>query len=276
MPSPITRVRHDFPHLFLGSMMAGLRSAGHVLILGGTAEARWLAGELAGYPGLRVTTSLAGRVAEPRLPAGEVRTGGFGGVDGLTRWLRVQGVDALVDATHPFAEAMSFNAARAAEAAGVALVALRRPGWVAGPGDRWVSVASLTAAAARLPCLGTRVFLSVGRQGLAAFAGLTELWFLVRTVDPPAPPMPPKTHVILGRGPYAVEREMALLGEHGIDVVVTKDSGGEASAAKLVAARELGVPVVIIRRPPALHGVAVVADVAGALGWLSRRLGWCA
>jgi precorrin-6A/cobalt-precorrin-6A reductase len=246
--------------------------AGHVLILGGTAEARWLAGELAGYPGLRVTTSLAGRVAEPRLPAGEVRTGGFGGVDGLTRWLRAQGVDALVDATHPFAEAMSLNAARAAEEAGVALVALRRPGWEAGPGDRWVPVASLAAAAARLPSLGTRVFLSIGRQGLAAFAGLAELWFLVRTVDPPAPPLPPRVRVILDRGPYAVEREMALLQEHGIDVLVTKNSGGESSAAKLVAARELGLPVVMVRRPPAPHGVLVVPDAAGALVWLSRRL----
>lgn len=157
----------------------------HVLILGGTTEAGQLAAELTARPGLRVTTSLAGRVARPRLPAGEVRIGGFGGVEAMTDWLSGQRVDAVVDATHPFAAAISANAARAARAAGVPLTVLRRPGWQAVPGDRWHSVATLAEAAALLPSLGRRVFLTTGRLGLAAFADLGQLHFLVRSVEPP-------------------------------------------------------------------------------------------
>lgn len=140
----------------------------HILILGGTTEARALAGLLHGE--VRVTSSLAGRVANPRLPEGEVRIGGFGGVDGLVEWIGGHAVDAVIDATHPFAERISFNAARAAATAHVPLLALRRPGWVPEEGDRWVSVPSLEAAAEALDDLGERVFLTTGRMGLAAFA----------------------------------------------------------------------------------------------------------
>ncbi|MEU4685728.1 cobalt-precorrin-6A reductase [Streptomyces xinghaiensis] len=245
----------------------------HVLILGGTGEARRLAGELATDPGLRVTSSLAGRVARPRLPAGEVRVGGFGGPEGLARWLREHRVDALIDATHPFAGTISRNAARAAAETRVPLLALRRPGWTAGPGDDWHPAASLEEAAALLPALGERVFLTTGRMGLAAFAGLTGLWFLVRSVDAPEPPFPPRTEVLLARGPFTVEGETELLRRYGIDVLVTKDSGAGATAAKLTAARRAGLPVVVVRRPEMPAGVPAVAGVAGAVAWLRDRTG---
>ncbi|MFG2358915.1 cobalt-precorrin-6A reductase [Streptomyces sp. NPDC048521] len=237
----------------------------HVLILGGTAEARRLAADLAARPGVRVTTSLAGRVARPGAVAGGVRIGGFGGAEGLADWLRRHQVDALVDATHPFAESITAHAARAAAATGVLAVVLRRPGWRAGPDDDWHPVPSLAEAAEVLPGLGRRVFLTTGRLGLAAFAHLTDLHFLVRSVDPPEPPLPPDTEVVLARGPFALADETELLRAHRIDVLVTKDSGGEATAAKLTAARDLGLPVVVVRRPGLPAGVTVVPDAAGVL-----------
>ncbi|WP_042399331.1 cobalt-precorrin-6A reductase [Streptacidiphilus carbonis] len=244
----------------------------HVLILGGTAQARQLAEELADDPSLTVTSSLAGRVAEPLLPAGQVRTGGFGGADGLADWLRGHRVAALVDATHPFAAAISANAAAAAAATAVPLLALRRPGWTAGPGDRWHPVDSLEAAAELLPSLGAdrRVFLSTGRGGLAAFAGLPQQ-FLLRSVDPPGPPLPTAVEVLLDRGPFTLGGERELLREHRIDILVTRDSGGAATAPKLTAAREAGIPVVVVRRPAPPPGVPVVADTAAARVWLRGR-----
>ncbi|MEV4871277.1 cobalt-precorrin-6A reductase [Streptomyces syringium] len=244
----------------------------HVLILGGTTEARRLAAELAADPALRVTSSLAGRVAAPRLPAGQVRIGGFGGPEGLARWLREQQVDALIDATHPFAGTISCNAARAAADVHVPLLALRRPGWVAGPGDDWHPVGSLAEAADAIPALGKRAFLTTGRMGLAAFAHLEDMWFLVRSVDAPEPPVPARMEVLLARGPFTVEGEAELLRRHRVDVLVTKDSGAAATAAKLVAARQAGIPVVIVRRPPAPAGVPVAADPAEAVRWLRASL----
>lgn len=240
----------------------------HVLILGGTTEARRLAAALAADPALRVTSSLAGRVTEPRLPAGEVRIGGFGGTEALGRWLAENGVDALIDATHPFAGTISFHAADAAASARVPLLALRRPGWVAGPDDRWHPADSLAGAAALLPGLGRRIFLTTGRLGLAAFAGTTGLWFLVRSVDAPEPPLPEHSEVLLDRGPFTLEGETELLRRHRIDVLVTKDSGGPATAAKLTAAREAGIPVVVVRRPPVPDGVPVAATPEEAAAWL--------
>jgi precorrin-6A/cobalt-precorrin-6A reductase len=241
----------------------------HVLLLGGTTEARELAAALVARPGVRVTSSLAGRVSRPGALEGDVRIGGFGGADGLAVWLREQGVDAVVDATHPFAAGITANAARAATATGRPLVVLRRPGWQPRPGDRWHTVASLEEAADVLPGLGRRAFLTTGRLGLAAFARLTALHFVVRSVEPPEPPMPPDVELVLARGPFTVTDELALLREHRVDVVVTKDSGGAATGAKLTAARELGLPVVVVRRPPLPEGVASVPDVAGVL----ERLG---
>ncbi|MDX3615007.1 cobalt-precorrin-6A reductase [Streptomyces europaeiscabiei] len=244
----------------------------HVLILGGTTEARRLAELLHGTPGLRLTSSLAGRVASPRLPPGEVRVGGFGGAEGLAAWLREHGVDALIDATHPFAGTMSFHAARAAASTHVPLLALRRPGWVPADGDDWHDVGSLEEAARLLPTLGRRVFLTTGRMGLAAFAALDDLWFLVRSVDPPEAPHPARMEVLLDRGPFTLDGERELLRRHRVDVVVTKDSGGAATAPKLTAAREAGAPVVVVRRPPVPEGVTVVTAPETAAHWVERRL----
>ncbi|GAA1376363.1 cobalt-precorrin-6A reductase [Streptomyces beijiangensis] len=247
----------------------------HVLVLGGTTEARRLAALLvAELPaGARVTSSLAGRVAAPALPPGEVRIGGFGGSDGLAAWLRTHQVDALIDATHPFAGTISFNAAAAAAAAHVPLLVLRRPGWTPGDGDDWHPVGSLEEAARTLPALGRRVFLTTGRTGLAAFAGLDELWFLMRSVDAPEPPHPARMEVLLERGPFTLAGERELLRRHRIDVVVTKDSGGAATAPKLAAAREAGIPVVVVRRPPVPEGVAVVGTPDLAFARLQDLLG---
>ncbi|WNI23937.1 cobalt-precorrin-6A reductase [Streptomyces sp. ITFR-16] len=247
----------------------------HVLVLGGTAEARRLAGLLvAELPeGARVTSSLAGRVAGPAPLPGEVRVGGFGGADGLAAWLRTHQVDALIDATHPFAGTISFHAAAAAAAAHVPLLALRRPGWVPGEGDDWHPAASLEEAAAMLSGLGGRVFLTTGRTGLAAFAGLDALWFLVRSVEPPQPPSPVRMEVLIDRGPFTLEGERALIRRHRLDVLVTKDSGGAATAPKLAAAREARIPVVVVRRPPVPDGVAVAGTPEEAVTLLRARLG---
>ncbi|KDN81583.1 cobalt-precorrin-6A reductase [Kitasatospora cheerisanensis] len=240
----------------------------HVLILGGTSEARRLADVLVADPALRVTSSLAGRVAQPRLPAGEVRIGGFGGPAGLAAWLRAHRVDALIDATHPFAETMSRNAAAAVADTGTPLLALRRPSWAPQDGDRWHPVPSLAAAADALPALGRRVFLTTGRQGIASFAHLDGLWFLARSVEPPVPPMPSAVEVLLERGPFTLDGERELLRAHRIEVLVTKDSGSAATAPKLTAARELGLPVVVVQRPAAPQGVRTAPDVAGAVNWV--------
>lgn len=235
-----------------------------MLVLGGTGEARALAARLAREPGIEAISSLAGRVREPNLPEGEVRIGGFGGADGLADWLRGHGIDAVIDATHPFARAMTGNAVAACETAGVPMLVLRRPGWEPEPG--WHLVDSPEAAAAALPALGERIFLSTGRQGVHHFAHL-DLEFLVRAVDPPEPPLPQRCEVLLARGPFSYDAESALLRGHRIDVLVTKNSGGRMTRAKLDAARDLGVAVVLVRRPPE-PDVPAVAEVEDALNWL--------
>ncbi len=242
----------------------------HVLILGGTTEGRRLAAELAADPTVRVTSSLAGRVAEPRLPAGEVRVGGFGGAAGLADWLRSQHVHTLIDATHPFAQVISRNAAEAAAAVHIPLLALRRPSWVPVDGDRWHPVGSLAEAAGALPGLGRRALLTTGRLGLAAFADVRGVHLVARSVEPPDPPFPPDLLILLDRGPFHLDGEREVFREHRIDVLVTKDSGGTATSPKLTVARELGLPVVIVRRPEPPAGVPVVPDVAAAVEWLRQ------
>jgi precorrin-6A/cobalt-precorrin-6A reductase len=243
---------------------------GRVLILGGTGEARRLATALVDR-GVDVLSSLAGRVADPLLPPGEVRIGGFGGATGLTAWLQAHPVHSLVDATHPFAATMTASATEAAQATGVPLLRLQRPGWAAQPGDDWRWVDSLGEAAAAVAGFDA-VFLTTGRLGLGTFAGLGGRC-LVRSVDPPTPPLPERTTVVRARGPFTVEEELALMREHGIRVVVTKDSGGSMTAAKLTAARELGLPVVLVRRPPVPPGVPTVATVDEALAWVAAQAG---
>jgi precorrin-6A/cobalt-precorrin-6A reductase len=242
-----------------------------VLLLGGTGEARELAAVLAADPGTAVTTALAGRTAAPARPAGDVRVGGFGGAAGLAGWLREHRTDVLVDATHPFAARISAHAAAAAAACGVPLLALRRPGWTDQPGDRWLRVPDAAAAAARLPGLGRRVFLTTGRGDLAAFAGCRDLWFLLRAVEPPPALRPAACRVLLDRGPFTLDGERALLREHRIEVLVTRDSGGPSTAAKLLAARELGLPVLLLDRPPGPAGLPVVGSVAAAAEWVLSR-----
>jgi precorrin-6A/cobalt-precorrin-6A reductase len=241
-----------------------------VLILGGTGEARRLASALVDE-GADVVSSLAGRVVDPLLPPGEVRVGGFGGAAGLAVWLRAHPVQSLVDATHPFAATMTASAATAAAETGVPLLRLQRPGWSAQPGDDWRWVDSLAEAAVTVAGFDS-VFLTTGRLGLADFAGLTGRC-VVRSVDPPSPPLPERTTVLLARGPFTVPDELALMREHGIDVVVTKDSGGSMTAAKLTAAHELGIPVVLVRRPPVPPGVPTVATVEEALAWVLSQAG---
>jgi precorrin-6A/cobalt-precorrin-6A reductase len=241
---------------------------GQVLVLGGTGEARRLAAALVAV-GVDVLSSLAGRVADPVLPEGDVRIGGFGGPDGLTAWLAEHRPRAVVDATHPFAARITRSAAAAAAARGVPLLRLQRPGWTPEPGDDWRFVDSLARAAEAVA--GHRsVFLTTGRQGVRAFAELPG-HVLVRSVDPPDEPLPPGATLLLDRGPFSVADELALMREHAVDVVVTKDSGGQMTAAKLTAARELGVPVVLVRRPPLPDGVPTVATVAEALAWVTSR-----
>lgn len=235
-----------------------------VLLLGGTAEARELAATLTAE-GVAVISSLAGRVSRPRLPDGAVRIGGFGGPNAMAAWLREHGIGAVVDATHPFAERISESAVVAAEQARVPLLRLQRPGWTEHDGDRWTWVDDLPAAATAVPDLGRRVLLTTGRQGLAAFADV-DAWFLIRCVDPPDDPLPVEHELLLDRGPYSLDGELALIDRHRIELVVTKDSGGPHTAAKLEAARSRQLPVIVVRRPPR-PDVTMVDTVAAALAW---------
>ncbi|HEY0935632.1 MAG TPA: cobalt-precorrin-6A reductase [Trebonia sp.] len=237
-----------------------------ILILGGTGEARQLAAELVAA-GTDVVSSLAGRVRQPRLPEGRVRVGGFGGAAGLAAYLREERITHLIDATHPFAETITANAARAAADAGLPRLVLRRPGWDASPS--WTVVPDIRAAAAAVgDWPGEAVFLTTGRRDLGVFAADTRHQFLVRAVDPPDGPVPPRMTLLLGRGPYTVAGESALIAEHRIGLLVTKDSGGPMTAAKLAAAGSLGVPVVVVRRPPLPPGSTVAATVPATLRWL--------
>ena len=237
-----------------------------VLVLGGTSEARALAAALV-ERGVPVVSSLAGRVANPRLPVGEVRIGGFGGPEGLATWLTENRASAVVDATHPFAQFIGNSAVTGAKLAGVPMIRLQRPGWQPEPGDDWHWADSLDQAAEMLPALGERVFLTSGRQGLSAFAPLGALWFLIRCVDPPRPPLPARFEVLLDRGPYLPGAETELMRTHRIDVLVTKDSGGTMTSAKLAAARALGLPVVVVHRPRRLEAQAV-DTVEAAARWV--------
>ncbi|MCP8939826.1 cobalt-precorrin-6A reductase [Alsobacter sp. SYSU M60028] len=242
-----------------------------VLVLGGTTEATALARALAGRVEFAPTLSLAGRTDRPAAQPIPARVGGFGGVAGLADYLRSEGIEAVVDATHPFAARMSEHAAQACREAGVPLVALTRPPWTPGPGDRWIDVPDMAGAVDALGEVPRTVFLTVGRLSLPAFAARPEHTYVVRTIDEPGEgPLPPRVRLIRARGPFAEEDEVALMRREGVDIVVSKNSGGEATSAKLAAARRLGLPVVMVRRPPRpetkqAHGVAE------ALGFLERH-----
>ena len=243
-----------------------------ILVLGGTAEARELAA-LLDRAGVRFMSSLAGRVAQPRLPVGAVHVGGFGGVSGLRSFLMEYRVTAVVDATHPFAQGMTANAVSACTTDHVPLLRLERPGWADAPGaDTWEWVDDHDAAAAAAARLGEHPFLTVGRQSLDHFIGpLAEHRTLVRAVDEPAIDLPEPWTLILSRGPYLLDHERALFDEHDIDVVVTKDSGGTYTWSKMQVAAERGASVVIVRRGRGPVGVEVVSDPQAAADWAAAQ-----
>ena len=238
-----------------------------ILLLGGTSEARSLAARL--HPGVTVISSLAGRVPDPALPVGQVRIGGFGGVDGLRRWLLDERVDAVVDATHPYAATMTAHAAAACAQLRLPHLLLARPAWPTGDA---IVVGSDVEAAERVAANGfSRVFLTTGRSGAAAFKDV-DAWFLIRAVtQPDAEDLPARHQVVLSRGPYRYDDELALLREHRIDALVTKNSGGAMTRPKLDAAAELGIAVVMVDRPPLPDGVRTVASVGEAADWVSGR-----
>ncbi|WP_414576640.1 cobalt-precorrin-6A reductase [Anabaena sp. CCY 9402-a] len=244
-----------------------------VLILGGTGDAAELTARVAKIPGIEAIASLAGRTREPSVPEGNVRIGGFGGVSGLANYLCQMQVDLLIDATHPFASQISWNAAAAANQVNIPRLMLIRPPWEKVVGYRWVEVDNHQAAAKVLEKQAKRVFLTVGRQELGAFAHLKNIWFLMRMIDPPgADALVPSGVILCDRGPFALENERQILIQHNIDTIVSKNSGGNATYPKIVAARELGIQVVMINRPPIPLGEQV-ADVDGAVTWLLDQIG---
>lgn len=238
-----------------------------LLLLGGTGEARALAARL--HPHVDIVSSLAGRVPDPALPVGPVRIGGFGGTEGLRNWLRGNNITAVVDATHPFAATITAHAAAACAELGLPHVVLSRPAWEPGAA---IQVSSDTQAADQVARQGySRVFLTTGRSGVAAFAG-SDAWFLIRVVTPPDPETLPSNHeVLLSRGPYGYDDERALMSRYGIGAVVTKNSGGAMTRAKLQAAQDLGIDVVMIQRPALPPRVAQVGTVDEAEAWVLSR-----
>ncbi len=240
-----------------------------ILILGGTAEAAALARRVADeMPGADLISSLAGRLDPAPEIAGRVRVGGFGGARGLSDYLAQEKITALIDATHPFASQISAHARTAGDASAVPRLILRRPEWRPEPGDTWVEAADYGQAAGRLPGLGRRAFLTTGSGGLEAFAAADGVYFLVRLMRRPDAPLPlAQATLITGRPPFAVADERALMETHRIEVLVSKQSGGPATRAKITAARLLGLPVLMIARPPAEEGPAV-ETVEAALAWL--------
>ena len=236
-----------------------------VLLLGGTSEARTLAARL--HPGVDVISSLAGRVPDPALPVGEVRIGGFGGVEGMRRWLIDSKVGAVVDATHPYAATITAHAAEVCGDLTIPHLVLARPAWP--PGDA-ILVGSDREAADTVGDKGfSRVFLTTGRTGVESFRDV-DAWFLIRAVTAPEPLTLPRRHeVVLSRGPYRYDDEYALLAEHRIDCLVTKNSGGDMTRPKLDAAAALGIAVVMVARPALPGGVATVSTVGDAEAWVN-------
>jgi precorrin-6A/cobalt-precorrin-6A reductase len=243
-----------------------------VLILGGIGDAVELAVKIANIPGIEVITSLAGRTREPANLPGNVRTGGFGGVWGLTNYLREMQIDLLIDATHPFANQISENAAAATQEVGIPRLMVIRPPWEKLEDDDWLEVEDNLAAATALANRAKRVFLTIGRQEIGTFAHLQEIWFLMRMIDPPnTDVIVPPGLILCDRGPFNLENEQEILLKYNIDTIVSKNSGGNATYPKIIAARKLGIKVVMVNRPPVPPGKQV-ADVDSACKWLFDKL----
>jgi precorrin-6A/cobalt-precorrin-6A reductase len=245
-----------------------------LLILGGTREARELARRATLEVGrrVRVITSLAGRREQPPTLAGEVRIGGFGGVPGMIQYLAGNAIDMVVDATHPFSATISDHAATACLTAGVPRIQLRRPAWRLPPKAEWLEADDAADAAGLLGRFARRVFLTTGVKDLAQFSGVAGVWFLVRLMDAPKASLPLRSYeTVIGRPPYSLEDERELLRVHEIDTMVAKASGGDATAAKITAAAEAGVKIVLIRRPPPEPG-PLADSVDACLAWVRERL----
>lgn len=218
--------------------------------------------------GVDAVYSYAGRTESPVAQPLPVRVGGFGGVDGLAAYLKAEGITHLIDATHPFAAQMSRNAVEACAATGTPLIALEREPWAAAEGDRWTHVPDLSSAVVAMGHAPCRVFLAIGRQNLDAFAGAPQHHYLLRLVDPPTDPLPlPHAEAVIARGPFTVEGDRKLLTDHRIEVIVAKNAGGAGAEAKLVAAREMGLPVILIDRPW-VPDRRVARTVAEVIAWL--------
>ncbi|RAI43587.1 cobalt-precorrin-6A reductase [Rhodoplanes roseus] len=242
-----------------------------VLVLGGTSEARRLADALAGEPDIEAVLSYAGRTESPAAVPIRWRVGGFGGIAGLVDYLRAEKIDRVVDATHPFAAQMSAHAVAACDAERIPLLALERQPWRPGEGDRWTEVDTLEDAADALGASPRRVFLGIGRLHLAAFARRPQHDYLVRLVDAPRESLPlPRVAVVVARGPFDVAGDRAILERHGSEVVVSKNAGGTAAVAKIEAARALGLPVVMVRRPR-IPDRPAVETIAAVMAWLAHR-----
>jgi precorrin-6A/cobalt-precorrin-6A reductase len=243
-----------------------------ILILGGTTEARELAERLAKHAEHEVVVSLAGRTKFPAQQPARLRSGGFGGVSGLADYLVTEKIDALIDATHPYADVISANAGVAARQTAVPFVALRRPPWPAVSGDRWKEVADIGAAMRALADRPRRIFVTLGRSELSPLADTPQHFYLIRSVDPVEPPLPlPRAAYVTARGPFSEADDRALMRLHGIDAVIAKNSGGTASYGKIAAARSLGIEVIMLRRPP-LADAPAVETVDAAIGWLDHAL----
>lgn len=241
-----------------------------LLLLGGTTEASQLAQVLAAT-GISAVFSYAGRTEQPVAQPMPTRIGGFGGVEGLARYIRAEGVTHVVDATHPFAAQMSRNAIEACALTGTHLCAFERPEWVAGPGDVWLPVADIDAAADALPAAPARVFLAIGKQHLASFARKPQHHYLLRLVDTPVAPLPlPDAEAVVARGPFTADEDLALLKSHRITYVISKNAGGTGAEAKLKAARILQIPVIMIGRP-SLPPRTIFGQVGQVMGWINAH-----
>jgi len=241
-----------------------------ILILGGTGDAVKLAAKLATVPEIEIISSLAGRTRKPAALVGQVRIGGFGGATGLANYLQENSIDILIDATHPCAGQITCNGAIASQLANIPHLMLVRPEWGKVRGDNWIEVESIEAAVQAIPELVKRVFITSGRQQLEPFLQRSHIWYLIRSIDPPDIELP-NSKVLLDRGPFNLEQERQLLQDYQIEAIVSKNSGGSATYAKIIAARELDIPVVMVQRPARPEGEKVT-DIEEAIAWLLAQL----
>jgi precorrin-6A/cobalt-precorrin-6A reductase len=243
-----------------------------ILILGGTGDAVKLAANLAINPEIEVISSLAGRTKKPAALVGQFRIGGFGGAEGLAQYLQLNSIDILIDATHPCAGQITLNGAIASQSVNIPHLMLVRPQWEKTTSDNWIEVESVEAAASAIPESVNRVFITSGRQQLEPFLQRSHIsphiWYLMRSIDPPDLELP-NSKVLLDRGPFSLEQERQLLRDYQIQAIVSKNSGGDATYAKIIAARELGIPIVMVQRPAMPEGEKVTS-IKEAIAWLNQ------